>query len=100
MAERQLDIITDTEDKFWYELDGVSENRQGPFDDFIILSEHLKSTLNETVEEKVDDMQRVPEQTRECRKHLDVPTDKEDNLPGSTDVQTDGKEAEIQKLKE
>ena len=54
MAERQLDIITDTEDKLWYELDGIPESRQGPFDDFIMLSEHLKDTLNATEEEKED----------------------------------------------
>ena len=93
MAERQLDIITDTEDKLWYELDGIPESRQGPFDDFITLSEHLKNTLNEGVEERVDDVQRMPEQTGECGEHLDVSADKEDHLPGSTDVQTDGKEA-------
>lgn len=100
MAERKLDIITDTEDKFWYELDGIAESRQGPFDDFVELSEHLKSTLNSNVEGEKDGLQGLPEQTGGCREYLDVPVDKEDHQLGCTDVQTDGKETEIRKIEE
>lgn len=98
MAERQLDIITDTEDKFWYELDGIPESRQGPFDDFIKLSEHLKNTLNADVEERNDGVQGLSQQAGECREHMDVPADQENYQPGCTDMQTNGKETEINKL--
>ena len=94
MAERQLDIITDTEDKFWYELDGVPESRQGPFDDFIKLSEHLKNTLNIVEKEKKDGVQGLSEQTGECRDNLDVSADKEDHQPECTNMQTDEKEVD------
>jgi uncharacterized Fe-S radical SAM superfamily protein PflX len=67
--ERQLDIITDTEDKLWYELDGKPESRKGPFDTFTDMCHDLEKTLDGNMEteltlqfkeEKENDMSRVP----------------------------------------
>lgn len=44
-TERRLDVITDDQGKYWYELDGKPDSRQGPFTDEYEMSLHLKKAL-------------------------------------------------------
>lgn len=50
MAERPIDIITDDQDKLWYELDNNPESRKGPFDDFVALGHDLEKVLRVQME--------------------------------------------------
>jgi hypothetical protein len=48
--DHPFDIITDTEDKLWYE---INSNRQGPFNNIVELHEHLGKYLEDLREKTV-----------------------------------------------
>jgi hypothetical protein len=109
---RKIEYITDDKDKLWYELDGNPDSRQGPFDDFAQLFNHLKQKLIAeddiviTAEQVYPPGNYVPDfknmesigannemqglQREERGEHLDVLPGPEDNLQQCSDVQGHG----------